>query len=106
MITVPLDPIPGQSLPIILENLRYVIEVTTCNDWATTVTITREDTKVIDNMLVAAMTPVIPYLYLEGAGGNFVFDTPNDELPDYTKYGVTHFLRYLTRAELDDLRNG
>ena len=46
--------------------------------------------------------PLLPYRYQER--GNFLLLTNEGDLPDFTQFGVTQFLVYLTAAELATLR--
>lgn len=48
--------------------------------------------------LVGAL--VIPYPYLEGAGGNFVFSTASGENPQWENFGAGDVLLYLANADL------
>lgn len=60
----------------------------------------------INGVLVAASCPclagmmVIPYEYLEGAGGNFFWTTASGENPQYTNFGTTDILLYASNAEM------
>lgn len=47
---------------------------------------------------------VIPYSYLEGAGGNFIFDTASGDNPQYLNFGGPDTLLYASNAELASAR--
>lgn len=100
---VPLQVLPNQHLTITLDQQKYDITLKTITD-LTYATISVNGTKVIDNVRCIPLHPLLPYKYLEGVGGNFVFYTTNDELPNYMSFGVTHVLVYASVAELVALR--
>lgn len=106
---VPLEAIPSQQLQILLDGVRYTLEVRQIAESTLIVSVWRGsadgvDTVVIRSVVAGSRTPIIPYQYLEGSGGNFYFDTPNDELPDYTQFGGRHLLIYASAAELAEVR--
>lgn len=44
--------------------------------------------------------PIIPYQYIvEELGGNFLFETQDDNYPNYENFGKTCILNFLTRDE-------
>lgn len=63
----------------------------------------------IDDVIVSQgdrfvyLMPMIKYRYQE-VDGNFLLDFPQNEDADYTQFGDTQFLRYLTQDESDRLR--
>lgn len=101
---IPLEAIPNQEFTIRLENLRYTVRINSVADSCTVATITRDGATVINGTRIVANELLIPYPYLEGAGGNFFLETPDDELPDYEQFGSTHRLIYFTREELEAMR--
>lgn len=47
--------------------------------------------------------PVIPYPYMEDIlGGNFVFETEDENYPNYENFGTTCNLFFLTKDELNN----
>lgn len=60
----------------------------------------------INGVLVAPSCPcivgqmVLPFAYLEGAGGNFFFTTASGNNPIYTNFGAGDVLLYASHAEL------
>lgn len=96
---VPLVQLPNYEFTTTLDGAKYDIAWRTIDD-LTYMTISRAGVKLVDSTRCIAFRPIIPYPYLEGAGGNFAFDTPNDELPNYELFGVTHTLLYASHAEL------
>jgi len=102
---IPLEAIPNQSLTIRLEDRRYEIAFNFAGD-IMAADITRDDVVVIQGIRCVAGTPILPYEYLEEESGNFIFQTENDNLPDYTRFGDTQVLLYFSNSELEALRNG
>ncbi len=102
---IPIDPVPNQSFSITLDNNRYVIAL---NYGANimSATIRRNDETVVSGQRCCAEQLIFPYKYLEAKSGNFIFQTENDELPNYQLFGATQFLIYIPNSELEELRNG
>lgn len=101
---IPIEAIPNQEFSIRLDSFRYGITLNSVNDGALCATITRDGVPVISGVRCVAGRMILPYPYLEGLGGNFYFDTPNDEIPDYRQFGTTHQLIYFDAAELGVMR--
>lgn len=98
MITVQLLKIPNQELKLrVLEEL-YSIQIRT-TDKATFISISRNDTKIVSNQILTPNVTLLRYGY-DISNGNFAFESKNDELPDYNKFGVSQFLYYLTNEDL------
>jgi hypothetical protein len=47
--------------------------------------------------------PVIPFPYLEAENGNFIVVCDTEDLIDYSLFGTTQNLYYLSRAEMQAL---
>lgn len=97
MIDVSLQPLPNQSLSIVLDGARYDITVKLSNG-VMTASILRDGVTLVDGVRLVSGTPVLPYPYLES--GNFILTTENYDLPYYDQFGNTQFLVYLTAAEV------
>ena len=102
-ILVPIQAIPNQDLSITLDGVRYDISLKSTKT-STLASVAVNDNQVTQNMRAVGGTPLMPYEYMEGLGGNFVFDTPNQQIPYYTKFGNTQFLVYITAAEMEAAR--
>ncbi len=100
---IALQNIPNQTFSITLDQQLYSITLRTIGN-ETYASVTMNGNDIIDGIKCQPNTPVIPYPYLEGAGGNFSFYTPNDEYPNYEAFDTTHFLLYASNAELAALR--
>lgn len=100
---IPLQNTDNQSFPITLDNVRYKLTLRTIGA-LTFITIALNGNTILNAVRCAPNVPLIPYQYLEGAGGNFAFSTPNGEYPNYPSFGTTHFLIYASVADLISIR--
>lgn len=105
MKTLSLEPVANQALSVTIDSRRYEIAVRYAGG-IMAVDISRDGTPLVTGERAVAGTPLFPYGYLEGQSGSFTFITPDDELPDYTRFGVDHFLIYASNAELEAIRAG
>lgn len=58
----------------------------------------RNGTILIQNVCAVAGYRIVPYDYLED--GNFILITQNYQVPDYTQFGTTQSLVFLTEEEI------
>lgn len=103
MIEISLAAVPNQSFSVRLDDNLYDITIKETNG-CMSATVARNNTIILSNTRLVAGFPVIPYLYLES--GNFVVDTLDDDLPDWTKFGISQTLLYVSQAELSTIRAG
>lgn len=96
---ISIDATANQSFTINLDNQVYFIEIKETRG-VMSVSISIGGDVILSNSRFFSAFPLIPYSYLEGDGGNFLFTTENDEIPYFTEFGVTQFLYYLTAEEL------
>lgn len=102
MQVVPTQALPIQKFSVLLDNnewditLRLTIETISA-------TLSLNGTIVLENTRVVAGYKIIPYKYEEN--GNFVLLTQNYEIPNYTKFGVTQALVYISPDELEVVRS-
>lgn len=97
---IPLDSIPNQNLSIQLADNRYDLSIKSTKT-STIMTITRNETLLINNVRCVGGSPIIPYDYLRGEFGNFIFETQNEEIPYYTNFGITQFLVFASLSEIE-----
>lgn len=62
----------------------------------------RDNVTVMQGSRMLPDAPLIPYEYLEN--GNFVMLCDDEEYPNYSSFGNTQTLVYVTTAELEALR--
>lgn len=96
---------PNFEFTVTLEQNKYDIAIRTIGD-RTYMSVDCNGADVIDGVLCVPGAIVLPYAYLEGQGGNFVWVTANDNYPNWNNFGTTDFLLYISVAELASLRNG
>lgn len=101
---IPLQAVPNQSFSTLLEGVTYRIQIQATGD-VMSVTISIDDVEIISGAHFFADAPLIPYEYLEGAGGNFLMTTEGDSIPAWRDFEVTQFLYYLTAVEVADARS-
>lgn len=103
MIQLDLQAIPNQTFSATLEDNIYNIQIRCIdNNNKMIINISRNGAVIIQGLELIPDVPLIPYIYLEG--GNFLFQTLNDELSDYTQFNINQFLYYVTKQELIDAR--
>lgn len=105
MYRVPLAAIPNQRLSVRLDGALFAITVKLAVS-VMCVSIDRDGETVVAGQRCVPDVPLIPYRYLEGDAGNFVFVTAGGEYPHYSRFGGTDALLYGTAAELAELRHG
>lgn len=98
---IPLQAIPNQEFTVVLDNNQWNITLKTVIN-ITAASLSLNGVTLLDNTRCVANGLIIPYQYLEA--GNFLFLTQNFQLPDYTQFGITQFLVYLSATDLIALR--
>lgn len=99
---IPLVSTANQELVVTLDDVRYVLRLVALSG-VMGVTITANGASVVTGSQVLAGEMLIPYEYRE-PGGNFILQTLNDDLPDWTQFGATQRLFYLSADELGAIR--
>ncbi len=103
---IPLQAIPNQNLSFqdTTTQTNYFISIKTCGLALAQVMafdITIDDVIVVSGCRAVAGYPILASKYQEN--GNFVVLTANDDLPDYTKFGISQYLIYANQDELDQI---
>ena len=93
--------LPNQNFFVQLDGSAYAITIRQASG-CVIASVSRDDVTLIEGARVVTGTPLLPYRYEEA--GNFILTTQNDDLPDYTQFGVTQFLTYLSADDLTALR--
>lgn len=101
MIDIGLTAVANQSLSIQLDNRQYEIALHEANG-VMSVSVTRDNERLVSNMRLTAGTPVLPYRYQES--GNFLLTVDGEALPYWDQFGITQSLVYLTTEEIEALR--
>lgn len=96
---IELAAVPNQRFSLTLEGDRYDITLQAFFN-GVAATIDRNGVRLISGTRAQPDWPLLPFEYLEYEHGNFIFTADNDDLIDYTKFGVTQFLSYVSIAEI------
>lgn len=105
MQTLDLSVTPNQQITYTADGSKFTIKLRTLL-LQTYADISRDGVAIISGMRCPPSRLILPYQYLEGAAGNFAFQTTNDAWPYYADFGVGTNLIYITAAELLAARNG
>jgi hypothetical protein len=100
MIEIELAPVPNQKVTVQLNDETYEITVR-ATAGVMSADIKRGDEYIVRGSRIVAGTPIVPYSYL--IEGNFVLNTENEEYPEYSMFGTTQTLLYVTAAEIEAL---
>lgn len=98
---VPITAVPNQSFSALLDGARVVMRIKEANG-VMVADIDRSGVRLLSATRALAGEPLMPYHYMEG--GNFIFLTLGDDMPDWRQFGVTQQLVYITAAEIAVLR--
>lgn len=100
---IPIEAIPNQSLSIQLDKVRYGIRFRDIGGMMSA-DISIDNQLIIEGLRVVGGYPLIPYKYLEGDGGNFIFLTELGDLVYWDQFGITQSLLYFSVEELETIR--
>lgn len=98
---IPITATANQKLTVTIDLTRFTVTLKAAVG-CMTCTIEIDGVEVLTGSRVLAGEMLIPYRYREN--GNFILMTEDDALPDWTEFGSTQFLRYLTPDEMDAIR--
>lgn len=97
---IPLSKTANQSLSVYFDQVAYELIIKESRG-AMSITIVRDNVTLVSSFPCLSMTPVIPYNYLSNGMGNFVWKTPNDDLPYWTNFDSNHELFYVPQDVID-----
>jgi hypothetical protein len=98
---IPLESLPNQTFTVVLDSNQWVVTLKTTNG-VISVSLSLNNIDIVDNARAVANELIIQSEYLES--GNFLFLTQNFDLPNYTQFGITQSLIYLSAVDLAGLR--
>lgn len=101
---VPIENIPNQSASIQLDEVRYEFRFRDIGNMMS-VDISIDDVVILEGQRVVGGFPLIPYKYLEGNGGNFIFLTELGDIVYWDQFGITQSLLYFSAEELVVIRD-
>jgi hypothetical protein len=99
MDTIDLQAIPNQSVNFVEDGQQYNLSFRAIGD-TMYVDIAMNGATIVTAIPCIANEPLIPYQYLEGDGGNFLFVTASGDNPQYDNFGSNDILMYVSAAEL------
>ena len=102
-VQISIQAVPNQTFSVQQDDQNYDITLKATRG-VMSASISINNVVVVSNSRFFADTPLIPYEYQEGAGGNFIFTVEGDDIPIYTEFDVTQSLFYLSAAEVADAR--
>jgi hypothetical protein len=97
MQVLPISAIPNQQLSVILNDNQWNITLRDTNG-TMSVSLTRNSEIIVLNARAVAGMRILQSRYQEE--GNFAIISNNQGIPDYTQFGVTQFLVYISPDEL------
>lgn len=101
MQNIPIQAIPNQTLSVALDGNQWGITLKSAAG-IIAVSLVLNGAPVITGLRAVAGKRIIPCKYQEA--GNFAFLCQQQNLPDYTQFGTTQVLVYLSASELAALR--
>lgn len=83
---------------------EFTIRLRILTSGITLVSISNTKGKIVDSVRAVNGKWLIPYPYLERNGGNFRFESDNEEYPNFQNFNTTCRLMYYTQEEVDAIR--
>ena len=99
---IQLEQIPNQAFNITLGENNYDLRVYSI-DGAMAYDVAINGVTLVQGFRFAVSVLMLPYPYQE-INGNLILSVLPDELPDYTRFGDSQFLYYLTAEETAEYR--
>lgn len=100
MKVLPINAIPNQQLSVLLDGNQWDINLKLTNG-GISCSLSRNNEVIVQNARVVAGMRILQAKYQEA--GNFAMICNDQAVPDYTQFGVTQFMVYISQAELDAL---
>lgn len=94
---VPLAAIPNQSFTVTIDGARWILAFKDIRG-VIVVDVSRDGVELLRGSRALAGEGLIPFAYLQT--GNFIFVVTGDTMPEYSQFGVSQLLVYLSTAEL------
>lgn len=104
MLTIDLQAIAKQDIKFVADGQQYELRVWFDGDDMMFMDVTINGAVVASSCACIVGQMVMPYAYLEGAGGNFFFTTASGNNPSYLNFGAGDVLLYASAAEMAQAR--
>ncbi len=98
---IPLQALPSQTFSVPLDGNQWDFVIKTTNG-TISVSLALNGVPVVSNARAVAGMRIIADEYQEA--GNFVFITQSFQIPDYTQFGISQQLIYMSAADLAEAR--
>lgn len=100
---IELQPLPNQQFTTTINNINLTVDLKVAgNDDIMLFALQINDEYVCPYVPVFANQGLLPYKYMVSeVGGNFFFETEEDEYPLYSNFGTTCKLYFITEDELN-----
>lgn len=102
-LVIPTEAIPNQQLSVLLGGNRFVITIKAVGA-GVGVSVVMNNQTLIENMRAVSGAPIIPFVYAEAGGGNFMLVTRDDVIPTWQNFGDTCYLLWTDNEELEAYR--
>lgn len=99
---ISIDAIPSQEFTSTLGGNNYKIKIYSI-DGHMSYDLSINSVEIIAGFKLVNDVPLLPYLHQE-ISGNLLLTLPEDEIPDYEKFGLSQFLYYLNETETSAYR--
>ena len=99
---ISIDAIPKQQFTVTLDENNYSIKIYSI-DGHMSYDLSINSVSVISGFKMVNDIPLLAYKYQE-VSGNILLSLPEDETPDYTKFGLSQFLYFLDEEETAEYR--
>lgn len=97
---IDLQNVPNQAFSITLNNVNYRFAVRTIQD-LTFISVWRNDEVLFYNQICVPNGFIDPYNYVSDNGKIF-FRCLDEEYPNYKRFGITQWLYYMTKEEVEE----
>ena len=98
MRNIPIESTPNQSLTVNLDGNRWFLRIKECRG-VMACDVSLDDVPILQGIRICPGTPIIPYEYLQG-NGNFLLLVDREELADWSQFGMSQSLIYVSPGEI------
>lgn len=99
MQTIALANVSNQNFTTTLDSNRYEIAIYQVGS-TMACDIAVNEVSVVTGSRITPGEFLIPFAAYQGVNGNFILVTQNDALPDYTLFGTSQIMTYMSAAEI------
>lgn len=104
MMPISLQPVPKFETQFNADGQQYDIRIWFDGDDMMFMDVTMNGQVIASSCPCLVGQMVLPYAYLEGAGGNFFWQTSSGNNPNYQNFGASDVLLYASNAEMAEGR--